>query len=515
VDGASWPDLEPSQCDQTCTFKFQTLDSLLAGVYQDNQTNGTNNVVEFTLARTPKWAQPANPPDKCGPNNGGPNYPYSCYPPTDLNADGTGTNAFWRNWVWGVANHVHNLGSGFAQVKYWEIWNEFNGGQGNFWAGAIQDANLTTGTTNQLIRMAEDANCIITGRVQTISFTNETCSQVLQSLIPPQAQSVDPTAKIVMPSLAGPVAAAASCFLYCNTGSNGCGTFDNHDRCTAGSNGASAVDILDAHYYGTTANPESGSGSLSTAALRAVLQPNEQAKPLWIGEGSFGNTLDPTLPPGEPWWLDAYAQGGFIPRYFATIWSQTLPHCTGSNCAKCDWSSQLCQQAFWYGYDFDKKTATKETPGSIGALYCAGSDSRDPHTCNDGNGQNGIGILVPPNGPTPMWQTGVAWLTGAQMPANATTFCQLATSSSTVWHCDFTKNGSSYSMVWDNKYSAQAQGNANYCAASFPSSPYVCGNTSYPISPQYTHWQDLGGTNHSITETVPLWVGLNPILLEP
>ena len=45
--------------------------------------------------------------------------------------------------------------------------------------------------------MAEDANCIITGRVQKITATGETCAQVLQTLYPPQTQSVDTTAKIV------------------------------------------------------------------------------------------------------------------------------------------------------------------------------------------------------------------------------------------------------------------------------------------------------------------------------
>ena len=70
-------------------------------------------------------------------------------------------------------------------------------------------------------------------------------------------------------------------------------------------------------------------------------------------------------------------------------------------------------------------------------------------------------------------------------------------------------------MVWDNSYSQNAQGNATYCTTNFPSNPYVCGQTTYTILPQYTHWQDLSGRTRSISWSVPLPVGLNPILLEP
>ena len=69
---------------------------------------------------------------------------------------------------------------------------------------------------------------------------------------------------------------------------------------------------------------------------------------------------------------------------------------------------------------------------------------------------------------------------------------------SSIWHCDFTVNGTAYSMAWDNSYSQNALGQLNYCAANFPNNPYVCGNTTYTVSPQFTYWEDLSGTIRSL-----------------
>ena len=283
---------------------------------------------------------------------------------------------------------------------------------------------------------------------------------------------------------------------------------NDHDQCTVKNAGANAVDVLDLHYYATYNNPE----DLSTTAVRNVLQPQEKIKPLWIGEGSFGNSYKTTA-----WWQDPYAQGGFIARYFATVWAQTLPTCSGTNCQPCgspNQPAQVCQQAFWYGYDTDKKIGT--TPASVGALFCGGNDNKGT-ICNDGGTNHaGIGLLYPPSGPAPMWKEALLWLTGATPASSgANAFCNPLSQGSTVWHCDFTNNGTSYSMVWDTKYSSGAAKDATYCTDNFPNFPYVCGNTSYTPPPQYTRWVDLSGTVYSISSGVPFQVGLNPVLLEP
>jgi hypothetical protein len=131
--------------------------------------------------------------------------------------------------------------------------------------------------------------------------------------------------------------------------------------------------------------------------------------------------------------------------------------------------------------------------------------------CSDGSGLNGVGPLQPQAG---MWDVAVGWLTGAIPAASGgNPFCNRLAQNSTVWHCDFTKNGTPYSMVWDTFYSASAATQTNYCAANF-GDPYVCGSTAYAVSPQFGRWVDLSGTVRSITK-LPLVIGLNPILLEP
>ena len=69
--------------------------------------------------------------------------PGGCDAPVDVNADGTGTDQTFKNFVSAIATHVG------TQIAYWEIWNEpTSPGQ---WRG----------TTAQLIRMAQDASHII------------------------------------------------------------------------------------------------------------------------------------------------------------------------------------------------------------------------------------------------------------------------------------------------------------------------------------------------------------------
>jgi hypothetical protein len=97
--------------------------------------------------------------------------PGQCDPPTDLNADGSGTDLFFRNWVGAYSAHVNAGGytNTHAHVGYWEVWNEPD--TGKFWSTVY-------GTYDQLIRMQQDAYCIIKGgayitpgSVTTGSFT--------------------------------------------------------------------------------------------------------------------------------------------------------------------------------------------------------------------------------------------------------------------------------------------------------------------------------------------------------
>jgi hypothetical protein len=235
----------------------------------------------------------------------------------------------------------------------------------------------------------------------------------------------------------------------------------------------------------------------SIAAFQGVLKTAEQSKPLWMGEGSFGNTFQNP----SNWWQDPYAQGGYVAKYFAALWSNTVPPSSG-----CSWTGsnpQVCQQAFWYGYDHDVTVARSSLwkTGSFGALYCPGESQGG--WC--GNSPYPPFVISPQAG---MWDVGVGWLTGA-VPMT-TPFCKNDTTSGpTVWHCDFMKGGVNYSMVWDN-----SNAGPGVDCSSYTSGPLICGSKTYTVPAGFVggYWYDLGpNATDPLGGTVT--VGLNPILL--
>jgi hypothetical protein len=80
-----------------------------------------------------------------------------CQPPSDLSADGTGVNLYWRNSVAKIAAHANgkdgNAGylSTHAHITEWETWNEPS--VVKFWRG----------TPGELIRMQEDLYALVKG----------------------------------------------------------------------------------------------------------------------------------------------------------------------------------------------------------------------------------------------------------------------------------------------------------------------------------------------------------------
>jgi hypothetical protein len=102
------------------------------------QENGVDLI--YTFGETPAWAS-SNPNAVCGTSSGIPLG--SCQAPNDLNADGTGTDQHWKDFVTAIVTHAA------GQIKYWEIWNEPT--VPGYWAG----------NNAQMLRMAQDAYGII------------------------------------------------------------------------------------------------------------------------------------------------------------------------------------------------------------------------------------------------------------------------------------------------------------------------------------------------------------------
>lgn len=172
--------------------------------------------VLYDFARTPQWAQCANNDSRCGSADTTITCAYStisgeggsgeCFPPEDLNVDGSGTNQHWIDWVTAVATRYK------GQISYYEIWNEPN------------NTSMWQGTDAQLVRLAADARCIIVGDKGCNPQSNYT------------QKGIDPSAKILTPGWANPVDTMGT---YLTSPLNGVG----------GSTGLSLADIVAFHGY--------------------------------------------------------------------------------------------------------------------------------------------------------------------------------------------------------------------------------------------------------------------------
>lgn len=287
-----WPSLNPSQG----VFDFTNLDADLALAF----TKGTPEGM-YTLARTPPWATSGTSDTSCaypstsvGGGNG------ECDAPSDLNADGSGTNAIWKAWITAIATHANdpNYLKTHAHIRYWEIWNEPDASTPKFWSGSFA----------QLARLTEDANCIITGRGNIHDHGDGSATKC-------GASAIDPTAKIVMASVHGKGAAIAfgQNELYCS-GSPSPAQLPcpNPKNATA-----AAVDIINVHM-----KPGNETGITPEAAMKeyvdnihGILQPAELAKPLWDGEASYSTDGFTGA------YTDADMAASFMPRFFLTNWS--------------------------------------------------------------------------------------------------------------------------------------------------------------------------------------------------
>ena len=326
--GGQWPDLETCRAasgdpGDPC-FNWTHFDTQMAQLSQA----GINDVL-YTLSRTPRWAvDPAS--DPTGQNGtecdyymagtaGADNAPGQCLVAVDLNADGSGSNQIWKNWVAAIAAHVNapTYLQGHSHVKYWEPWNEFH--RSTTLANYV-GLQSYQGTYAQLVRMTEDLRCIVTGK--GVIHNYPTAGKVTQCAATP----IDVNALIVSPS-SGPTDGLYPMqnFLYCNaTGTN---APPPAARCTTGGAGAQAVDIINEHLYALFVTPETVAGK-HIPAVRAILQSAELSKPLINGEGSWGSVAKANVI-----WTDPYAQAGFILRYFALNWSAGVT------------------LNMWYGYD--------------------------------------------------------------------------------------------------------------------------------------------------------------------
>jgi hypothetical protein len=405
--GAQWPDIETCQASSSqptdpC-FVWDTFD-----VYLNNLHNAGVTDVMYTLSRTPIWAVNLVS-DPTGLGGTDCDYylagslmqtraPGQCLVPVDVNADGSGADQIWKNWVTAIATHANDATylQTHAHIKYWEPWNEFS--RGTILNPGYVGTLSFQGTYAQLVRLTEDMRCTITG-----TGTIHNYPQAGQST-PCSATAIDSTALVVSPSGAASYQGGLNVmrnFLYCN--GTGAGAPALNSDCSTGNAASQAVDVINFHLYAEDVTPEKVAGTYIPNA-RAILQSADLAKPMINGEGSWENPAK-----SSDLWADPYAQAGFIPRYFALYWSAGLT------------------MNMWYSYD--------ET---IGELF-------DVST----------GQLSQPAASA--WLQTYTWLQGATPKNNP--FC---TKNGTVYTCDFTEaSGKSAELVWDAQYGQNCSQQAN------------------------------------------------------
>jgi len=178
--GVAWAQIDnmpagQSPCPTCGVFDWTLMDQWLSGAQQ----HGVD--VLYDLARTPAWASQFPSDTTCSDGAG------ECDPPLDLKSDGSGADDYWIAWVTAVAQHsAVQKASGLTGISYYEIWNEWN--TNAYW-------NPVNGTPAQLVRMEQDARCVVEGPPSGMSCNPNSSF--------PSGTAIDSTAKIVSPSPVG------------------------------------------------------------------------------------------------------------------------------------------------------------------------------------------------------------------------------------------------------------------------------------------------------------------------
>jgi hypothetical protein len=241
----TWAQLNPAPG----VYNWAPLDKWLAKFHTNGM--GESDVI-YSFQTTPQWVA-ANPN-----NTNCHSFPGSCEPPSDLNADGTGTNQHWKDFVTALSQHVA------GHIRYWEVWNE------------PMFQPTFSGTPAQLVRMAQDLKAI--------------------------TQAQDPRAEILSPPgsdyRTGP---NSSCFAANTMGqyfAAGMGQY---------------IDIVSFHAYIAYNNgPDAPENFISeVSCIRQMMATyGQQNKGLWATEGGWGRNTD--LP-------DPDQQAAFVARSYLLL----------------------------------------------------------------------------------------------------------------------------------------------------------------------------------------------------
>lgn len=297
-------------------YNFSTLDTYLSLA----KGHGLNEML-LTVSGTPQWASSDPTNTECDYASTAPG---SCAAPLLLNADGSGTNQYWRDYIYELVSHVVGLNPAtYATVNDFGMWNEFT-----------RDTESWTGTNVQMVRLVQDAKCVLTGRGM-ITATGEACTAANMSV--------------------AAVGLAAGATLITTPDSVLTAPEKNSYQAYLQTPGAvDAANVIAVHGYVQTGTCCAAAETLVArmTGLRALMPSSATGLPIWSTEGSWGQST-PNLP-------DPDLQAAFVARYYLVGWAQGF------------------SRLYWYAYD---------SP-SWGTLW----NANGTNGCNDGG--SGLGCLT-------------------------------------------------------------------------------------------------------------------------
>jgi len=324
--GTDWAEMNPA----AGVYDFSRFDMWLSEAANHNLS------VLYTFGRTPVWAS-ADPKMGCHGNPAG-----QCAPPKDLDADGSGPDQIWKDFVTAIVNH--NQQSSTGHVSYWEIWNEPNA-IGNW-----------QGTMAQTVRMAADAYNII--------------------------KEIDPSATVTSPAPTGE---------WKPDGKHTAAALWMQQYLAAG--GLSYVDIFSFHTYVWAPNSIPVAEEvvpLIKSVKQVIAAYHSSSVPMWSTEGSFGASLNGDEGIGDPdlraaftarFLLLQYSAG--LQRFYWFAWDSAPPEGFGTMWT---WDqSSGCTSPYGGGYLCGTGIAYQQiTDWMIGARltkYCLQGTQTSRWTC--------------------------------------------------------------------------------------------------------------------------------------
>ncbi len=304
----------------------------------------------------------------------------------------------------------------------------------------------------QMLRLAEDARCIIKGGISQVHATGETCAQVQATV-----------------GLSAPLDTAAL-MLTPSTQDFGDPTYITHwNAYTNLAGAAAAADAIAFHTYshnGTRVQLAENSFTDFNTFWGNMINSAIKTKPFYSTEGNYGGWSN--LP-------DLDMEAGYTAKYFLLLQSLGF------------------QKIYLYGYDY-----TSASGGGEGGLWIKNGDTYGgsgggAFTCTESVLDQGC-----------LLKDGLAYNTVAQWLIGATLTSPCSILSGSVWTCGYTlADGVSAKAVWD---ASQTCSGGNCTTSSYPPT----GN----LGAQWTQYTDVYGNVTQIAGgTTHINIDYRPILL--